>query len=506
VADQTIVLQQPAPFPEQVSIQPIETQRESVTTVVPGPGEVQQMGTAAGAQRAVAPAIAAQGEADAEAMRAKAIAHEDVSVAERLAAQDIADRMEAHQQRRQLAQASYDQAAKELETHQFHDFWADKGTGQKVLALLGASLGGFQSGMTGGPNFAMQQINGAIAQDFAMQRARLSSKEHVAELRRRGVQDVDEQLERDLAALELKEAHARRAAASMGEAIAVRAGIPVAQAKSDVLVAQQNAEAEQVNLRALQRFEQHATKMHEKSQTVVRSRGAGTSAAAKNLSPLTIYGAGGVPIGDAQTPKQADEINSASEAYRNLREKLLQLKTDMEQNGAVLPFGVSDAGARRETITGEITGLLKKQEQLGTLDLGVERLVKGIIGGPVTGTLGRGAPKLDEAIKTLDAKHGNLLEQKGFRGGTALVPKIHGGGGGGGPAAPGGAPTTAAPGAGEVRTPGSDVRSAAPARAARPPAALYNRAIEALRANSGATAEERAAAERIRADFERAGG
>lgn len=471
----------PSPFPDAVTVQPLRTERHQTQTATPAPGQLEAIQGAAAGQRQVAEAQQAQGAAETGALDAAARAKEDMSVQERLAAQDVADRMAAADQRRAAAQSMFDEESAKLKAFQFHEYFDQPGTGNEIVAYLGAALGAGAATMSGGPNFALQQINSRIANSFARQRAQLDSQEHRTELARRGVQDVDTALDRELAALELKEAHARKATAAYGEAIAVRAGIPVAQAKNDALVAQTNSEADAGLAKALSRFERHAEHTTQTADTAIRRPGGAGSAAARNLSPTTIYGDGGVPIGDAQTPKQADEVNEKSGAYRDLRSALLKLKEDMDKNGVVSPIGFTEASERRKTMAKTITGLLKKQEQLGTLDNGVERLVNGVIGGTVTMTTGTAGPKLDEAIGTLDERHGTMLEQHGFRGGRALVPKIHGVGG--------------APAAGSVAA--AAASSPAAASRARITPELLTTAIEALRANSGASEAQRAKAQAI---------
>lgn len=50
------------------------------------------------------------------------------------------------------------------------DYWDDKSNGTKVAAALAIAFGGYASAMTGGPNTALQIINGAIDRDIALQK------------------------------------------------------------------------------------------------------------------------------------------------------------------------------------------------------------------------------------------------------------------------------------------------------------------------------------------------
>jgi len=74
-----------------------------------------------------------------------------------------------------------DQLGRDLESQKVdpNNFWADKGTGDKIR--LGASmiLSGMGAGLTGQPNAAMGYIHQAIEHDLDAQRANIGIKEHV---------------------------------------------------------------------------------------------------------------------------------------------------------------------------------------------------------------------------------------------------------------------------------------------------------------------------------------
>lgn len=50
------------------------------------------------------------------------------------------------------------------------DYWADKSTGNKIAAALAIALGGYASGMNGGPNQALGIVDGAIQRDALRQK------------------------------------------------------------------------------------------------------------------------------------------------------------------------------------------------------------------------------------------------------------------------------------------------------------------------------------------------
>lgn len=57
--------------------------------------------------------------------------------------------------------------------------WNNSSTGQKLSATIGMILGGIGSGITGGPNYALQVIDNAISRDIESQKADLGKKENL---------------------------------------------------------------------------------------------------------------------------------------------------------------------------------------------------------------------------------------------------------------------------------------------------------------------------------------
>lgn len=468
-----------SPFPDTVQIQPLTSVRSQSTSVQPGPGEMAALAGATQGQRDVATAQEAVGEAGAEQLRQKALGLEDVSVEERLAQQEIADKLEEQKQRRAIAQGNYEQAAKAVEGHQFHDFWADKSTGQKVIAAIGASLGGFAAGAYGGPNHAMQIIDNAINRDFRMQEAQLRSKEHVAELRRRGVVDLNAELERELAGIELKQAHAHKAAAAQAEAIATRAGIPAAEAKNSVIVAQQNAAASEMDLRARQRLEKHATYTKEVQDTQIKRPGSPAN------QPAPVFGPGGAQIGTVGDKKQAADVNKAGSEYREARAVLQELEKSYAK-GLTLPV-VGAEYQRREQLVSRAKTALKNLQELGALAGPDAQLLEAQIGGKLAQYTGAGGKvKIGGTVADLDRGFAASLDSHGLPG-QQLAARMRG------EAAPAGSPPPAAAAAPAEKTRGGYT------------AAQYNAAMRVIGMRKG-TPEQQAKAQQVRAAFEGGGG
>lgn len=60
------------------------------------------------------------------------------------------------------------------------DFWADRGTGARILGAISMAMGAYASAMGGGPNYAMQIINDAIEQDWRKYQSKLANAENEA--------------------------------------------------------------------------------------------------------------------------------------------------------------------------------------------------------------------------------------------------------------------------------------------------------------------------------------
>lgn len=96
--------------------------------------------------------------------------------------EDITKEQEMAEMRRQQEifdrSQEIDNAAKEIGSQKIdaNRFWANKSTGDKILAGISLFLGGFAQGAFGAPNNALQIINRAIDRDIDEQKANFSAK------------------------------------------------------------------------------------------------------------------------------------------------------------------------------------------------------------------------------------------------------------------------------------------------------------------------------------------
>lgn len=136
----------------------------------------------------------------------------------------------ADEGRRRMEAAQTRLAAEQdrLARMEFKDFWADKTTGQRVLSRIGVALGAAGAAMAKIPNFALQMLNSAIEQDFAVQRFNIDKQKQVAQAEG-GVLAARQWREDALRDLDIRRAGAERATAAQVEAEASKRGTDVAQ-------------------------------------------------------------------------------------------------------------------------------------------------------------------------------------------------------------------------------------------------------------------------------------
>lgn len=159
------------------------------------------------------------------------IADEQKRQAEELAAQDRAQQ-EGLARAHQIAEDSQ----KQYKDFKFTNWWARQDTGTKVLANISIFLGGFVSGVKGGDNKALAQINRVIDNDFRQQQQELGQLKTFAEWKRQGEQDLASKYRTESAKLLVKQSRATAAAAEEAKAELLRNGADEATATNNVVV------------------------------------------------------------------------------------------------------------------------------------------------------------------------------------------------------------------------------------------------------------------------------
>jgi hypothetical protein len=258
----------------------------------PGPVETQSTNTSSGSTQTVATPddraaiqgqldannAAAQGQVDvgqAQADQANAVADvqgEDADLARQQAADAAADH-QAYLDRIDTARKQAADAEDALKNHKYEDYWTKQGTGKTILHNIGKLLVGFGGNVAGQQAFNDATQN-AIKEDFDHQRADYAQKLDLAKQKGADVNDLYSQWEREMGASKVKEAKAHEAVAAKALEVATRAGIPVDQAKNNVLVQQMLAGAQQKRLEAQFHFDRTNRFEKTKSDQIQDQKGA----------------------------------------------------------------------------------------------------------------------------------------------------------------------------------------------------------------------------------------
>ena len=121
------------------------------------------------------------GRIEAEAATSEAAVMQDFAVKQQAAAAEANAKIQDANARVQSMQA-------EMEAQSPESFWGSKSTGQKIGLGIALALGAFGQGMTGGPNTALQVINGQMNDFMSLQRRKADQKLKAIELRKGDVQ------------------------------------------------------------------------------------------------------------------------------------------------------------------------------------------------------------------------------------------------------------------------------------------------------------------------------
>lgn len=152
------------------------------------------------------------------------------------------------------------EAERRFESFTFTDPWANKSTGDRIEARLAIAITDFSNAMLGiRGNEVWDRIKADIDRDFEKQKIALHSKEQMAKWKRDGVKDMYDELQKELAALQIKQAKAKEVVAAKAEAMAKRAGVPEEVAKQNVVTAKANVDAAKDRQASEQRYEARAS-------------------------------------------------------------------------------------------------------------------------------------------------------------------------------------------------------------------------------------------------------
>lgn len=197
-----------------------------------------------------------QAKADAAAEQADFLAKRDAELKARVEANEAAERQRQAEHRDRVAQV--ERASEEAANAKIdgNHFWASRDTGQAIAAGVGLALGAMGSALAGGPNYALNVIEGAIARDVDAQKFNVGQKWKAAEAKRGVLRDLEsywgDQRVAEQHAYELSYRQAERQL----ETLKAKAGSADQQAAANQLQAELRAKAEAARVERLETIDQ----------------------------------------------------------------------------------------------------------------------------------------------------------------------------------------------------------------------------------------------------------
>jgi hypothetical protein len=146
--------------------------------------------------------------------------------------------------------AESDRAYEEMRKNsQLKDYWADKSTGDKILAGFAIALGGLGAGMTGDKsNKALDIIQKNIDRDFETQKQNFLNSKDVLAAARDQAQDGRQAVQDQLNLFNLKQAAAYETLSDKYASLAAKRGIPEAQLAQDSILLDLRAKQNQARM------------------------------------------------------------------------------------------------------------------------------------------------------------------------------------------------------------------------------------------------------------------
>lgn len=389
------------------------TNTEGTSGILPSLAADQAATKAVGAAEGVATAQQGVEAAQAPALEAKAKELDAAAAADDAAALEAARVRQNYLERIGAANAAVDADTKKYENYQFHDYWSSLPTGKKIGAKIQIALGGFAAAFLGGPNRALEQINREADRDFEKQKLQLASRERLSTLRRQGVTDLYGAMQRDLAALEVKQGLAHKAIAAKAQAEAIRQGIPLEQAQTHVLVAGSLATAADKDLAAKQRYELHfQQEQAKKAETARQQSEQVTSAKAGKQAP--VYDANGNVMGTTDA-EQAHKVRGEIDTAQQAKALIDKLRASYDEKGVATDV---DTIRERRGYQAELKALIPGLKGLNRLTHEEVELFGAVTGGNIDAFLGKeggGTKALNRLSESLDQLVSSHLSSAGIK-------------------------------------------------------------------------------------------
>lgn len=279
---------------------------------------------------------------------------------------------------KEQAQLQQDVANAKLDPHRV---WSNASTGNKILAGIGVLLSGIGSGLTGGPNLAMQVINKTIDDDIAAQKNEIGKKENLLSMNLKKYGD----LQSATAATSL---HLNSVLQGQIAAASSRATGPQAQANAALAMGQLQQQAAALK-------QQLAVKTL-KDQIVNNGGAQGLSpSVAQDIAKERGLGVVNTPAGIkfAKTPDDAKKLTELATMSQSVDKQIGDMMSFASKTGTTAPF--SENNALAEGMQTQLMLDLKTIDQLGVLSKGDLDLMNKLVPNP-------GAIRTDKAIAQLN--------------------------------------------------------------------------------------------------------
>ena len=323
----------------------------------------------------------------------------------------------------------------------FHDGDTYGNTMKGIAMVLGAGSDalrariGVMTGRDQGPSVVDQIVNA----DADRQREQIKLMKDKEAMAKAGLNDAQEARKLLLAEVDVRTSMAFKRIGQIGAANLAAQGVSQADIDKNEAITKWRDEELKAQAPVINQLTEKIVKQG-KDVTVTENENKtdktkGPTASEIQLSPTDIFNVRGEKIGEASTPKLADELmhgngtttKGALPAYADLRDALKGLRDHEEKYGATLN-PMSKEYQERDQLYHDALVMMKgpAKDALGVLtgpDVGI---IEGQIGGALSSKAGMGVAKLDAAIAKLDRDAARGLASHGFKRPDQLLQQYRG--------------------------------------------------------------------------------
>jgi hypothetical protein len=278
-------------------------------------------------------------------------------------------------------QTASDEVAKVNTTIDPNKFWASKVTGSRLLAALGAAMGGFGAALTGGPNYALEIINKAVNDDIDAQKSMVDYQLKKGNEKVAGQQTLYGMMRSrfgdDATALAATQAAALNVVQKKLDAAKAGLGTQEQKAKLEQLQVQvdarQQAAMQQLHMHADESAQKWAHERTERDKVALEF--SAKAAKANGKDPETF-----VPgMGFALDKDAAKLVRAEAAQSDKLTSKIDRLIALREKNGAEMLD--REAVAQMQSLSKDLMTDLAQQKKLGAISKDDATMLEALAGG-----------------------------------------------------------------------------------------------------------------------------